>query len=146
MRNRYIFPLICVGLLLLVGMAAAQTTTTPPAQNPPAAAQDQAPATQSAPSAQAHRQNSIDDELGLSPDQKQKIAAIVDDENDQIGKVRDDKTMTMDQKQQKVLEIRQVGAPKIKAILTPEQLQKLAAIQERNRQQQENQQAAPPKQ
>jgi Spy/CpxP family protein refolding chaperone len=41
----------------------------------------------------------------------------------------------MEQKQQKAREIRQAGVPRIKAVLTPEQLQKLAAIQERNRQQ-----------
>jgi Spy/CpxP family protein refolding chaperone len=53
----------------------------------------------------------------------------------------------MDQKQQKVLQIRQEGSPKIKAILTPEQLQKLAAIQQRMRdQQQGGQGSAPPPQ
>lgn len=89
---------------------------------------------------------SIEDELQLTPDQKQKISAIVDDENRQIAAVREDQSLTMDQKIQKVQEIRKVGAPKIKAVLTPEQLQKLAAIQERARQQQQqqNNQAAPP--
>jgi len=37
----------------------------------------------------------------------------------------------MEQKQQKVLQIRQEGSPRIKAILTPDQLQKLAVIQQR---------------
>ena len=78
----------------------------------------------------------IDKELGLSDDQKQKIATIVDDENRQIAAVRDDNAMSLEQKQQKVLEIRRAGTPKIKAILTPEQLQKLAALQQRMRDQQ----------
>jgi Spy/CpxP family protein refolding chaperone len=85
----------------------------------------------------------VDDELELTPDQKQKIADVVDDENKQIGAVRDDTSLTLEQKQQKAREIRQAGVPKIKAVLTPEQLQKLAAIQERNRQQPSNPQAAP---
>jgi len=41
----------------------------------------------------------------------------------------------MQQKQQKALQIRQESTPKIKAVLTPEQLQKLAAIQQRMRSQ-----------
>ncbi len=134
-------------LLLLVGMAAAQNAATTPQNAPSTPTQDEP--SQSTPPAQNHQpavaQRSIDDELGLSPDQKQKIAAVIDDENKQIAAVRDDSTLNADQKQQKMLQVRQVGAPKIKAILTPEQLQKLAAIQERNRQEQNTQQAAPPK-
>jgi hypothetical protein len=49
----------------------------------------------------------------------------------------------MQQKQQKVMQIRQEGSPKIKAVLTPEQLQKLAAIQQRAREQQGAGQNAP---
>ena len=60
----------------------------------------------------------------------------MDDENRQIESVRNDNSLTLEQKQQKVLGIRQAGSPKIKAILTPEQLQKLAIIQQRMRQQQ----------
>jgi Spy/CpxP family protein refolding chaperone len=45
--------------------------------------------------------------------------------------------MSMEQKQQKVMQIRQEGSPKIKAILTPEQLQKLSVIQQRMRDQQQ---------
>ena len=99
------------------------STTAPSQSAPPAAAQ------------QGNRPGSIDEELQLTPDQKQKIAAVVDDENKQIGAVREDNSMSLEQKQQKVMQIRQAGTPKIKAILTPEQLQKLAAIQERMRQQ-----------
>jgi len=102
-----------------------------PAQSSPS--QSAAPS-QTAPSAQQGNQSgSIDDELQLTPDQKQKIAAVVDDENRQISAVRDDNSMSLEQKQQKVMQIRQAGTPKIKAILTPEQLQKLAVIQQRMR-------------
>jgi Spy/CpxP family protein refolding chaperone len=91
-------------------------------------------------------QRSVEDELQLTPDQKQKIAEVVDDENKQIGAVRNDTSLSMDQKQQKVLQIRQEGSPKIKAILTPEQLQKLAAIQQRMRDQQQGGQGQTPQQ
>ena len=125
-----------------------ETPQTEPSQQSPAAAPAPAPQratpnpstapSQSAPPAgaqQANQSGSIDEELQLTPDQKQKIAAVVDDENKQISAVRDDNSMSLEQKQQKVMQIRQAGTPKIKAILTPEQLQKLAAIQQRMRQQ-----------
>ena len=111
--------------------ASPSTATPSPSQS--------TPPSQASPSAsgqQSNQPSSIDDELQLTPDQKQKIAAVVDDENRQIGTVRDDNSMSMQQKQQKVMQIRQAGTPKIKAILTPEQLQKLAAIQQKMRDQQ----------
>ena len=110
--------------------AGQQETPTPPAT------QSTPPSTQSAPQSGANKAPDIDQELQLTPDQKEKIAAIVDDENRQMAAVRDDNSLTMDQKQQKAMQIRQVATPKIKAILTPEQLQKLAEIQQRVRAQQ----------
>ena len=109
---------------------SSPSQSTPPSQASPSASQ------------QSNQPSSIDDELQLTPDQKQKIAVVVDDENRQIGAVRDDNSMSMQQKQQKVMQIRQTGTPKIKAILTPDQLQKLAAIQQRMRDQQTGNQGA----
>jgi Spy/CpxP family protein refolding chaperone len=115
--------------------APASPSTASPSPSSPS---QSTPPGQSSPSASGQQGNqpSIDDQLQLTPDQKQKIAAVVDDENRQIGTVRDDNSMSMQQKQQKVMQIRQAGTPKIKAILTPEQLQKLAAIQQKMRDQQ----------
>ena len=55
----------------------------------------------------------------------------------QIETVRNDQSMTMDQKVAKVRQIKQTEFPKIQAILTPEQQKKLADMQERARQQQQ---------
>jgi Spy/CpxP family protein refolding chaperone len=141
----------------------AQTSATPPqpqtSHEGQTSAPPSAPPSQAAPQGQTgsnanpqpnqaqEQEKSIEDELQLTPDQKQKIATIVDDENKQIVAVRGDSSLSMDQKVQKARAIRQAGAPKIKAVLTPEQLQKLSAIQERARQQQQQQNspAAPPK-
>lgn len=120
--------------------SAAQTAPeqTPPNQQPSTSSGTQASPQQGA--AQQSGSASIDDELQLTDDQKQKIAVIVDDENKQISAIRDDNSISMEQKQQKALAIRQAATPKIKAILTPDQLQKLAVIQQRMRTQQESQQ------
>lgn len=129
-------------LALALGMgltAAAQVPATTPSspqgsqQSPASSAGGQQQARPQGPQGQ---EKSIDDELQLTPDQKQKIAAIVDDERKQMTAVRDDTSLSMDQKQQKAAQIRETGSPKIRAILTQEQLQKLAAIQAREQQQQ----------
>ena len=58
--------------------------------------------------------------------------------------VRNDSTLSTDQKIEKANQIREEASPKIKAILTPEQLQKLADLQQKARQQREQNQAQPP--
>jgi len=150
--------ILCLSVALAVAAGAQSTTapsspdthaqsapgTQPPtspgpstnSQNPNAAPSQGTAGNGSANSGQSGS-NSVEDELNLTQDQKQKIAEVVDDENKQIGTVRNDTSMSMEQKQQKVLQIRQEGAPRIKAILTPDQLQKLAAIQQRMREQQQ---------
>jgi periplasmic protein CpxP/Spy len=175
MRTLYRIPLGLLVLAMVISLAAAaqasappsqsqvssqaQTATTPPQPQTSHEGQTSAPPSQTAPQGQTGsnanpqpnqaqgQERSIEDELQLTPDQKQKIAAIVDDENKQIVAVRDDSSLSMDQKIQKARSIRQAGAPKIKAVLTPEQLQKLSAIQDRARQQQpqQNSPTAPPK-
>jgi periplasmic protein CpxP/Spy len=173
MRTLYRIPLGLLVLAMVISLAAAaqtsappsqsqvssqaQTSTTPPQPQTSHEGQTSAPPSQTAPQGQTGsnanpqpnqargQERSIEDELHLTPDQKQKIAAIVDDENKQIVAVRDDGSLSMDQKIQKARSIRQAGAPKIKAVLTPEQLQKLSAIQDRARQQQQNSPTAPPK-
>lgn len=154
---------LCLSFALVAVAGAQGTTATPsspdthaqsaPGTQPPASPgpssnsqsstgpQSAAPSQGSAGSNSANSgqsgSNSVEDELNLTQDQKQKIAEVVDDENKQISTVRNDTSMSMEQKQQKVLQIRQEGAPRIKAILTPDQLQKLAAIQQRMRAQQQ---------
>lgn len=145
--------LTIIGLALSLTVAAQTTSPQATPNSNPQAGQGSAPPPQStAPNTAAPQGNSsqnpqsgapqsgartVEDELQLTPDQKVKIASIVDDENKQIEAVRNDSSMSLEQKQQKVMQIRQEGSPKIKAILTPEQLQKLTAIQQRMRQEQQ---------
>ena len=149
----FVLWLITIGLALSLMVAAQNTSPQATPNSNPQAGQGSAPPPQStAPNTAAPQGNSsqnpqsgapqsgartVEDELQLTPDQKVKIASIVDDENKQIEAVRNDNSMSLEQKQQKVMQIRQEGSPKIKAILTPEQLQKLTAIQQRMRQEQQ---------
>ena len=150
---------LCLGLALMAvanAQTAPATSNSPSQVSPGTAPQNSAPRSPSAPSTQngTNPQSgqasssqggaaSVEDELQLSQDQKEKIAAVVDDENKQIATVREDNSLSLEQKRQKVMQIRQEGTPKIKAVLTPEQLRKLAVIQERMRQQQGNGASAP---
>jgi Spy/CpxP family protein refolding chaperone len=154
--SKFVFISLGLGSLLAIAVLAQTSTpetstpttqpqATSPPQSPASPQQSPAPppATQSSGSSSARPSSpqggngpSIDQELQLSDDQKQKIAAVVDDENRQIESVRNDNSLGLEQKQQKALAIRQAASPKIKAILTPEQIEKLAAIQQRMRQQQ----------
>jgi Spy/CpxP family protein refolding chaperone len=88
-------------------------------------------------SAAPQHSDPVADELGLTPDQRNKLQPIIDDEVKQISAVRDDNSLTLQQKQQKVQQIREAGFPKIQAILTPEQRQKLAQMQAEHAHQQQ---------
>jgi len=89
-----------------------------------------------APQGQAAGPRSVEDELQLTDAQKAKLQPIIQEEMSQIEAVRNDSTLTMDQKVEKVRQIKQTEFPKIQAVLTPEQQKKLADMQERARQQQ----------
>ena len=84
-----------------------------------------------------------DNPLNLTDEQKAKLRPIVTDENQQLNAVQNDASLTPEQKSAKANEIRQTATPKIKAILTAEQLQKLADMQQEKIKQQRDSQSAP---
>ena len=150
--------LVAFALALAISLpASAQTSTTTPA--PEASPQSQtAPQSQPAPSqtapsqtapsgdaaqgrAPAQSDQDNDNPLNLTDEQKAKLQPIIADENKQMDAVRSDTSLTTDQKIQKANQIRSDASPKIRAVLTPEQLQKLAQLQEKAKQQRENQSA-----
>jgi protein CpxP len=147
-------PILSLALALAISLpAVAQSSATNPsaqsapaqtAPAPPSSTQQSAPATANPNSAQA--QASEDNPLNLTDDQKAKLRPIIADENQQMEALRNDNSMNQAQKIDKANQIRAQASPKIKAILTPEQLQKLAQLQQdrARQQQQESQPAAPP--
>ena len=148
------FPVLSFALALAISLpAAAQSTASnpssqsAPAQNTPSqppSMQQNAPSTASPNSAQS--QANEDNPLNLTDEQKAKLRPIIADENQQMESLRNDNSMSQAQKIDKANQIRAQASPKIKAILTPEQLQKLAELQQERarQQQQESQQVAPP--
>jgi hypothetical protein len=86
--------------------------------------------------AQAQVQTAEENPLNLTDEQKAKLRPIVTEENQQMEALRNDTAMSQEQKIAKANQIRDEASPKIKAILTPEQLQKLADMQQKARQNQ----------
>ncbi len=117
--------------------AQSEPAQAPPSQ-PAAPSQSGASAQSGAGQAQAHAQSQgeEDNPLNLTDEQKAKLRPIVADETQQLDAVRNDSSLSTEQKVQKANQIRENASPKIKAVLTPEQLQKLADMQQKARQQQ----------
>jgi len=148
MRNSYIAGSVLVALVLAIALSATAQTSTPSSEpqaapaNPPAQAAPQAqPSPSGAASGRTQTQSDPDNPLNLTDEQKEKLRPIVADENQQLETLRSDTSMSQEQKMQKANQIRESASPKIKAILTPEQLKKLAELQDQAKQQR---QSAPP--
>src|SRR5260370_27388757 len=78
---------------------------------------------------QQHLQH-MSSELNLTDDQKQKIQPILQSEVQQMKPVRNDSSLSADQKQAKMQGIRDSANSQIAPILTPDQQKKFAAMKE----------------
>lgn len=67
-------------------------------------------------------------QLNLTDDQQAQVKTIVQDSRTQAKAVFDDSTLTKEQKRERVAEIRKATFERVKALLTPEQLQKLEEL------------------
>jgi len=134
--------------LAMSAPAAAQSSKTNSPEHTPQAPSQAAPGqsggASQTPAGQAPSQAHKDDEnpLNLTDEQKTKLQPILAEERQQLDALRSNTSMTQEQKVSKANEIRQAASPKIRAVLTPEQLQKLDDLQQKARQQQN--QSAPP--
>ena len=160
MRNSYLAAgFLSMALAMSLPAVAQSSTTNTPEHTPPEAPAQATPsqaapgqpgaASEAAPThPQAQAQAGEDNPLNLTDEQKTKLRPILAEENQQLETLRNDTSMTQEQKMAKANEIRQTAGPKIKAILTPEQLQKLADLQKAKQQQNQSvpQGAAPPHQ
>jgi periplasmic protein CpxP/Spy len=72
----------------------------------------------------------IAQQLNLTPQQKEKILPILADEVPKVNAIKNDNSLTKIQKMEQLRAIHQQTDPQMKAILTPEQYQKLTAIRQ----------------
>jgi periplasmic protein CpxP/Spy len=72
----------------------------------------------------------IAQQLNLTPQQKEKILPILIDEVPKVQAVKNDNSLSKIQKVQQLRAIHQQTDPQMKAILSPEQYQKLQAIRQ----------------
>jgi phage gp16-like protein len=72
----------------------------------------------------------ISQQLDLTPQQKIKILPILREEAPKVQAIKNDNSLTRMQKAQQLRAIHQQTDPQMKAILTPEQYQKLQAIRQ----------------
>jgi hypothetical protein len=70
----------------------------------------------------------IAQQLNLSPQQKEKILPILVDEVPKVNAIKNDNSLSKMQKMQQIRAIHQQTDPQMKAILSPEQYQKLKQI------------------
>jgi Spy/CpxP family protein refolding chaperone len=72
----------------------------------------------------------IAQQLNLTPQQKEKILPILADEVPKVNAIKNDNSLSKVQKMQQLRAIHQQTDPQMKAILSPEQYQKLATIRQ----------------
>src|SRR5215471_17099869 len=137
MNKKMLFVLTCALFLALAGLQGfAQSTADQAASQAGNAASQAATQTDQAaadPETRAKVQAKLQElssELNLTDDQKSQIKGIVQDEVQQLKTVKDDASLSPDQKKAKVAEIRQSHKSQMSSILTPEQQKKLDAMKE----------------
>src|SRR5262245_38413017 len=70
--------------------------------------------------------------LNLTPQQKDKVLTILADEVPKVRAIKDDPSFSRMQKSQRIKAIHQQNDPTMKAILSPEQYQKLQAMRHKS--------------
>jgi Spy/CpxP family protein refolding chaperone len=78
----------------------------------------------------AAKLQAISQQLNLTPEQKAKILPILADEGPKVQAIKNDNSLSRMQKIQQIRAIHHQTDPQMKAILSPEQYQKLQAIRQ----------------
>jgi periplasmic protein CpxP/Spy len=108
--------ILTILVLSVAGLTFAQTS-----QEPQASTADKHAGThQKGESAEQHLQM-LSEKLNLTDDQKAKLKPILQDQMQQMKAVREDSSLSQDQKQAKIKSIHESFHDQINAVLTPEQ-------------------------
>jgi periplasmic protein CpxP/Spy len=78
----------------------------------------------------AAKLQAISQQLNLTPQQKAKVLPILGEEGPKVEAIKNDNSLSKVQKIQQIRAIHQQTDPQMKAILSPEQYQKLKAIRQ----------------
>jgi len=78
----------------------------------------------------AAKLQAISQQLNLTPEQKAKILPILADEGPKVQAIKNDNSLSRMQKIQQIKAIHHQTDPQMKAVLSPEQYQKLQAIRQ----------------
>jgi periplasmic protein CpxP/Spy len=119
-------PCFAVVLFLGCSLAARAQKTETPQSNPPA---------QSGMHQGQHgsRLEWLSKQLNLTDDQKAKLKTILEDEGKQMRDVRQDTSLSQDQRQDKMKQIHETTNSQINDILTPDQQKKFADLKEQQK-------------
>src|SRR5271170_6382092 len=134
---------VAAGFLALTfapGISHAQSGSQPPAQN-------QSQAAPAAPAQQEGRKHGAMQGLNLTDDQKAAMKKIHESTKAQLDAVNKDESLTADQKQAKVHQLRHSARLEMVKLLTPEQRQQMRAnVRAMRASRHEQQQSQPPQQ
>ena len=78
----------------------------------------------------AAKLEALSQQLNLTPQQKSKVLPILADEGPKVQKIKSDNSLSSMQKIQQIRAIHKQTDPQMKAILSPEQYQKLQGIRQ----------------
>ena len=129
MNKKTLLVLTCALVLAFAGVQAFAQSSADQAASTASQVGQAAGDTAAAAKVQAKLQ-SLSSELNLTDDQKAQLKPILQDEVQQLKSVKDDASLSPDQKKAKVAEIRQSHKSQVSSILTPEQQKKFDAMKE----------------
>jgi Spy/CpxP family protein refolding chaperone len=124
---------IVLGLSLMTGLAFAQSgQTTTGTQDQNSTQMGKHHRGERHEEMQEHM-NKVAMELNLTADQKTQVQSIMQDQMQQAKSIRQDSSLSEDQKEAKIKELHESAHSKINAVLTPDQQKKFAEIRKEHR-------------
>ena len=137
-----ILTLTLASLLAAASLRAADPVPPAPPVNPVPAAPETAKPERGPGGPRGDRLAMMKEQLGLTPEQVEKIKPILEKDREKLQALRADTTATREQKGGKTREILTASMEEIKPILTPEQLEKFKAGMEKRREEMQKRSAA----
>jgi Spy/CpxP family protein refolding chaperone len=131
--TKFLLQTLVMGVIVFAAAASfaqsPQTNGPPASSGPPQNGQSQAAPGNSAPGSPAGDiANRMAAMLNMSDAQTMKVKSVLEEEHGKLIALRDDPSLSMDDKQAKLLVIQQTAADQIMNVLSPEQQQRLVQL------------------